>query len=89
MLELLMKYSGITAIIVCSLILFLILKFRKPEQAREEKREEESEPSYVSESVSPLDPNDEDALIASLIAAIECRNEYHRNVQIVSVREIG
>ena len=89
MLELIHQYSGIVAIIVYSFILFLILKFRKPEQAREEKREEDSEPSYVSESVSPLDPNDEDALIASLIAAIECRNEYHRNVQIVSVREIG
>ena len=88
MLELLVKYSGITAIIVYSLILFLILKFRKPEQAREEKREEESEPSYVSESVSPLDSNDEDAVVASLIASIECHNETRKNVRVVSVREV-
>lgn len=88
MLELLAKYSGITAIIVYSLILFLILKFRKPEQAREEEREEESAPSYAGESVSPLDPNDEDAVVASLIASIECHNETKKNVRVVSVREV-
>ncbi len=88
MLELLMKYSGITAIIVYSLILFLILKFRKPEQSQEEEQEKESEPSYAGESVSPLDPGDEDAVVACLIASIECHNETRKNVRVVSVREV-
>ena len=87
--ELLAKYSGITAIIVYSLILFLILKFRKPEEKEEEEAVEEETPSYVQESVSPLDPDDEDAVVASLIASIECHNETHKNVRVVSVREVG
>ena len=87
--ELLAKYSGITAIIVYSLILFLILKFRKPEEKEEEEEAEEEKPSYVQESVSPLDPDDEDAVVASLIASIECHNETGKNVRVVSVREVG
>ena len=38
---------------------------------------------------SPLNTDDEDATVASLIAAIECRNEYHKNVQVISVRKVG
>lgn len=87
MLELIHTYSGIFAIIVYSLILFLILKFRKPE-VKEEKPEEEEQPQPVSENVSRLDPNDEDAVVASLIASIEYRNEVKKDVRIVSVREV-
>lgn len=87
MLELIHTYSGIFAIIVYSLILFLILKFRKPE-VKEEEPEEEEQPQPVSENVSRLDPNDEDAVVASLIASIEYRNEVKKDVRIVSVREV-
>ena len=87
MLELIHTYSGIFAIIVYSLILFLILKFRKPE-VKEEEPEEEEQPQLVSENVSRLDPDDEDAVVASLIASIEYRNEVKKDVRIVSVREV-
>ncbi|MBQ3384807.1 MAG: hypothetical protein IJG59_06295 [Erysipelotrichaceae bacterium] len=87
MLELIHTYSGIFAIIVYSLILFLILKFRKP-TVKEEEPEEEEQPQPVSENVSRLDPNDEDAVVASLIASIEYRNEVKKDVRIVSVREV-
>ncbi|MBE6103998.1 MAG: hypothetical protein E7193_03800 [Erysipelotrichaceae bacterium] len=87
MLELIHQYSGIVAIIVYSFILFLILKFRKPEQ--EEEEETEKEPSFEPERLSPLDLNDEDAVVASLIASIECHNETHKDVRVVSVREVG
>ena len=87
MLELIHQYSGIVAIIVYSFILFLILKFRKPEQEEEEETEEE--PSLEPERLSPLDLNDEDAVVASLIASIECHNETHKDVRVVSVREVG
>ena len=87
MLELIHQYSGIVAIIVYSFILFLILKFRKPEQ--EEEEEPEEEPSLEPERLSPLDLNDEDAVVASLIASIECHNETHKDVRVVSVREVG
>ena len=87
MLELIHQYSGIVAIIVYSFILFLILKFRKPEQ--EEEEETEKEPSFEPGRLSPLDLNDEDAVVASLIASIECHNETHKDVRVVSVREVG
>ena len=86
MLEFISNYSGIVAIIVYSFILFLILKFRKPEEAEEEKEEE---PAFEPERLPQLDLNDEDAVVASLIASIEAHNETHKNVRVVSVREVG
>ena len=79
--------SGIIAIFVYLCLFILLSKLRKKKVVEVE--ETVSEDKEITTSVTPLDPNDEDALVASLIAAIECRNEYHRNVQIVSVREIG
>ena len=78
MLEVLNKYSGIIAILVYSMILFVIMKIK-----RNKAEEEEKENAAVS-----LDLNDEDATVACLVAAIECRNETHKNVRIVSVREV-
>lgn len=86
MLELIQNYSGIFAIIVYSLILYLVLKFRKPE--KKEAEPEEEKPQTVTESVSRLDLSDEDAVVASLIASIEYRNEVKKDVRIVSVREV-
>lgn len=76
MLEALNKYSGIIAILVYSMILFVIMKIKR-------NKAEEEENAAVS-----LDLNDEDATVACLVAAIECRNETHKNVRIVSVREV-
>ncbi len=81
------NYTGIIAIFVYLCLFILLTKLRKKKAVEVE--EPLSEVKEITRSVTPLDPNDEDALVASLIAAIECRNEYHRNVQIVSVREIG
>ena len=83
--EILMKYSGITAIIVYSAILYLILKFfgKKKTDIKEETKETER---LVHER---LDLEDEDATVACLVAAIDCRNQYHKNVEIVGVRRIS
>ena len=83
--EILMKYSGITAIIVYSAILYLILKFfgKKKTDIKEETKESER---LVHER---LDLEDEDATVACLVAAIDCRNQYHKNVEIVGVRRIS
>ena len=83
--DLLMKYSGITAIIVYSAILFLLLSL--PKKKKEEKKEESNtDTDWIYER---LDQDDEDALVASLVAAIECRKQYHRNVQVIGVRRIS
>ena len=83
--ELISRYSGIFAIIVYSLILWLVLKIAESRRKSEEDLKEETP---VQRSVTPLNLNDEDATVACLVAAIECRNECHKNVRIVSVREV-
>lgn len=83
--DILMKYSGITAIFVYSVILYLILKLSK-KKGTDTNNEVAEETRTVSER---LDPEDEDATIACLVAAIDCRNQYHKNVEIVGVRRIS
>ena len=85
MLEIISRYSGLFAIAAYSLLLWIILlirkAFRKPQQ----------KPAEVSGAACggrPLDESDQDATVACLVAAIECRNECHKNVRIVSVREV-
>ena len=79
------KYSGIIAIFVYSAILYLILKVSK-KKGTDKNIEVTEETKTVSER---LDPEDEDATIACLVAAIDCRNQYHKNVEIVGVRRIS
>ena len=72
------KCSGIIAIIGYLLILFVFLKLKKRKK-----------PEQVVEEAEPLDLNDENKTVAALAAAIECRNEEHRNVRVISVKEVG
>jgi len=86
--ELLTRYSGITAIIVYSLILFVILKLTKKKRVTKE----ETTDNNVEEknrTYERLDLADEDATVACLVASIDARQQYHKNVQILSVRRIG
>ena len=84
--ELISQYSGIFAIIVYSLILAVVLKIARKKQSSEEPVKEEE--AVVERTLTPLNIEDEDALVACLVASIECRNEEHKNVRIVSVREV-
>ena len=87
MLDIISRYSGIFAIIVYSLLLYLFLKFKPKKKA--EKEAEEVRHEEKSTSANPLNLDDEDAVAASLIASIEYHNETHKNVRVVSVREVG
>ncbi|MBQ6653932.1 MAG: OadG family protein [Erysipelotrichaceae bacterium] len=86
MMEIVSRYSGLFAIAGYSLLLWIIMLISR---AFKKKRPAEK-PAEVSRAVSgkPLDESDEDATVACLAAAIECRNECHKNVRIVSVREV-
>ena len=84
--ELISQYSGIFALIVYSLILALVMKIARKKQSSEEPVKEEE--AVVERTLTPLNIEDEDALVACLVASIECRNEEHKNVRIVSVREV-
>ena len=72
------KCSGIIAIIAYLLILFVFLRLKKRKK-----------PQQVKEEPEPLDLSDENKTVAALVAAIECRNEEHRNVRVISVKEVG
>ena len=48
---------------------------------------QDTQPSSVPEWEG-LDTEDEDMVAAVLTAAIDCRNETHKNVRVVSVKEI-
>ena len=82
--EFVSKYSGIIALLVYGVLLVLWLSLRK-------KKEIEPEEVKTVNTVkrTPLDLNDEDATVACLVAAIECREECHQNVAIRSVRRIA
>ena len=86
--ELLTRYSGITAIIVYSLILFVILKLTKKKRVTKEETTDNNV-EETNRTYERLDLTDEDATVACLVASIDARQQYHKNVQILSVRRIG
>ena len=74
--ELLNNYSGLFAIL-CYSILFLLFTRIKPKKKLEKN---------ISKAVN-LD-NDEYALVASLMASIIHRNKTHKNIRVISVKEV-
>jgi len=84
--ELIMKYSGISAILLYLLLLYIVLKFSR-KKVKEEKKTIADNTSQNNE-VSKLDLNDEDALIASLIASIDYREETKKDIRIISIKEV-
>ena len=48
----------------------------------------EEENVITNNKTNSLDVNDEDALVACLVASIDYRNEVKKNIQVVSVREV-
>lgn len=87
--ELLARYSGITAIIVYLFIFWVYLQIKKNRKPAEETAEEPVRMAPVAaEERYPLDVNDEDATVAALIASIEYRQEKGTDVRVLSVREV-
>ncbi len=81
LLNLIKNYSGIFALLIYLIILIVIMSINK--------RRNKKSITINSKEYKALDLNDENAVVASMIAAIECRNEYHKNVKVVSVREVA
>ena len=79
------KYYGLIALVIYIVCLIIYLRY----EAKHEDDEQEEVETPVRTYSSPLDINDEDATVACLVAAIECRNEYKKNVQVVSVRKVN
>lgn len=84
------KYSGLIALAILLVLLVVFIKYQANHMVDEDEEEEPVTRSVVQETVgTPLDLNDEDALVASLVASIDLRNETHKNVQVLSVRKVG
>ena len=81
------QYYGIIALIIYIICLIVFIRYEAKHE--DDNVEEVKELKQNNISASPLDLNDEDATVASLIAAIECRNEYKKNVRVVSVRKVN
>jgi len=76
--DMISNYSGLFAILVYTLLFILFSFIRK---------------AFKHETVNdverkPLDVNDEYALVASLMASILHREKTHKNVKVISVREV-
>lgn len=83
-----MNYSGIIALIIYIIGLVVYLRYEAKHEDDEDVEEIKQTP-VTKTSASPLDINDEDATVASLVAAIECRNEFKKNVKVISVRKVN
>ena len=72
--------TGLIAILILAII-GIAYYYLKPKKKLVETTEITEE---TNKEVAPLDINDEDATVASLVAAIECRNEFKKNVQFLN-----
>lgn len=81
------NYSGIIALVIYLICLVIFIRYEAKHE--DDEVQEVVEETKVENVSSPLDLNDEDATVACLIAAIECRNEFKKNVQVVNVRKVG
>ena len=82
-----MNYSGLIALVIY--IAALVVFLRYDAKHGDEETEEVQEVKENKVTASPLDLNDEDATVAALVASIECRNEFKKNVKVISVRKVN
>lgn len=83
--ELISKYSGLFAILVYGIILAIILLINKNKKPKEEEIQEVKQ----NKTYQRLDTDDEDALVASLVASIDYQSETNKNIEVLSVRRIS
>ena len=57
-------------------------------QLAKRKKENKAENPTINEEKVSVNLNDEDATVAVLVASIDYRNETHKNVKVISVKEI-
>ena len=84
--ELMKQYSGITALLIYLPLLFAILRLRQIHREKAERKKEAEKEQ--AEKKTPLNTEDEDALVASLVASIDYHEKTHQDVRVVSVRKV-
>lgn len=89
-LEIINKYSGIVAIFVYLILLLIIVAINKAIK-KNKVSDDKLEKNIIKDDIDnkyPLNLEDEDAIVACLVASIDYRNEHHKNVKVISVREV-
>ena len=70
------------------LLVIIVLTELISKLAGKEEVQEESQATFTStKEALPLNINDEDALVACLVASVDYRNETKKNIQVISVKE--
>ena len=75
------------AMVFLVLLFIIVLTELISKLVGKEEKEETQETFTSTKEALPLNINDEDALVACLIASIDYRNETKKNIQVISVKE--
>ena len=80
---------SIVMVFVVLLVIIILTELISKLAGKDDEVNEETTSSHsaVSASASPLNINDEDAMVACLVASIDYRNETKNNIQVISVKE--
>lgn len=86
-------YSLVAIVLVFVVLLILIgvtyLIFKLLDLFSSRKKKEEPKVEKESSVVEPVEINDEDKMVAVLVASIDYRNEIKKDVKVVSVKELN
>ncbi len=86
-------YSLVAIVLVFVVLLILIgvtyLVFKLLDLFSSRKKKEEPKVEEKSSVVEPIEINNEDKMVAVLVASIDYRNEIKKDVKVVSVKELN
>ncbi len=86
-------YSLVAMVLVFAVLLILIgvtyLIFKLLDLFDSRKKKGEPKVEEKSSVVEPVEINDEDKMVAVLVASIDYRNEIKKDVKVVSVKELN
>ena len=78
---------SIVMVFVVLLVIIVLTELISRLAGKDEEQEETQETFTSTKEALPLNINDEDALVACLVASIDYRNETKKNIQVISVKE--
>ncbi len=86
-------YSLVAMVLVFAVLLILIgvtyLIFKLLDLLSSRKKKDEPKVEEKSSVIEPVEINDEDKMVAVLVASIDYRNEIKKDVKVVSVKELN
>ena len=78
---------AIVMVFVVLIVIIVLTDLISKLVGKDEEVKEETQVTSSSAAALPLNINDEDAMVACLVASIDYRNETKKNIQVLSVKE--